>query len=221
MAEAPADRGMIGGRAQRVAHEVALVPGPRVREHAFVGAIHLRELLLEGRLSLRDPESRGPFGVGLGVDQLRLAAVDPTHERAEQSVDATPEVVVLHRELVDPLDQHRQPVAGAQRRGVKVALGPRGNPEHPCGEAHRGQHVQRLVTPLQPGLEPHPDGIGASRRRSEDEDALGPLAVIDQPAEALFDQARLPAPRAPEDELRPTGVADGLSTWGGRLLRHV
>ena len=147
MAEAPADRGMIGGRAQRVAHEVALVPGPRVREHSFVGAIHLRELLLEGRLSLRDTESRGPFGVGLGVDQLRLAAVDPTHERAEQSVDATPEVVVLHRELVDPLDQHRQPVAGAQRRGVKVALG---RPRQSRAPMRRGPPGSARAAPRNP-----------------------------------------------------------------------
>ena len=184
-------------------------------------AIHLRELLLERRFPLGDTQSRGPGGIGLGVNQFRLAAVDPTHERAEQGVHAAPEVVVAHRQLVDPLDQHRQPVAGAQRRRVKVGLTAGRDPEHPRGESHRREHVQRLVTPLQPCLEPHPQGVGASCGRSQHEHALGPLAVIDQPAEPRLDQARLSTSRAPEDQLRPSGVADGFNPWGRRLLRHV
>ncbi len=85
---------------------------PRLGQHPLVRPVDLGELPLDRPAAGGSDEPRGPGRVGLGADQLGLQPVDPAHKAAEQRVGAAAEVVVLERELVDPLDQHRQAVAG-------------------------------------------------------------------------------------------------------------
>ena len=105
----------------------------------------------------------GPGGVVLGADQLGLEPVDPAHEAAEQRVGAAAEVVVLQRQLVDPLDQHGQPVTGAERRPT-AASAPRGPARIRLASSTGVTHEQLLVAALQPALQAGPQGVGAGRR---------------------------------------------------------
>ena len=77
-----------------------------------MGAVDLGELALErGARRVLGQRERPSAGSRSAIDQLGLEPVDPAHEAAQQGVRPPAEVVVLERELVDPLDQHRQPVA--------------------------------------------------------------------------------------------------------------
>ena len=65
----------------------------------------------------------------LGLDQLGLETVDPPDEAAEQRARVAAEVVVLKRQLVDPLGEHRQAIARRKdlveqlQRGCRRAAG--------------------------------------------------------------------------------------------------
>ena len=101
---------------QRVEHQPAGVTGAGAGEHPFVSAIDLRELKLQRGVGIAVARQLlGPFEVALDVDQLGLEPVDPAHQTCQQRGRPCAEVVVAHRQLVEPGGEHRQPVAGAER----------------------------------------------------------------------------------------------------------
>jgi hypothetical protein len=88
-----------------------------LRQHPLVARIDLGELQLERRVGIAVAlAALRPGEVLLGVNQLGLEPVDPPHEAPQQHRRAPAEVVMAHRQLVDALGQHRQPVARAKGR---------------------------------------------------------------------------------------------------------
>ena len=112
---------------ERVQHEVAEVERARLGEHAVVGGVDRGELALArgaraiGRALLG--QLRRPGRVVARRDQLVLEPVDPLHDRAEQRARVAAQVVRGERQLVDPLEQHREPVRGGDGRGERVDAG--------------------------------------------------------------------------------------------------
>ena len=131
--ESRRERGFPGDQPQRIPEQVPGVAGTGLGEHPLMGPVDLGELLLD-----RVPAGR-PRRVLLGADQLRLEPVDPADEPPHERGAAT-EVVVTDRELVDPLHQHREPVARSERVGAARAAAPR---------ATAAFRHQLLVTPRQ------------------------------------------------------------------------
>ena len=66
---------------------------------------------------------RRPRRVVGGRDQLVLEPVDPLHDRAEQRARVAAQVVRGERQLVDPLEQHREPVGRGDGGGERVDAG--------------------------------------------------------------------------------------------------
>jgi hypothetical protein len=56
----------------------------------------------------------------LGADQLGFEPVDTPDKAAQQRARPAAEVVVAQRQLVDPLSEHREPVAGAHGRVCEI-----------------------------------------------------------------------------------------------------
>ena len=112
--------------------EVPEVERARLGEHAVVRGVDRGELALArrprpvGRGLLR--QLGGPGRVVARGDELVLEPVDPLHDRAEQRARVAAQVVRGERQLVDPLEQHREPVRGASpapRTGRRRPRAPR------------------------------------------------------------------------------------------------
>ena len=80
-----------------------------------MAAVNLGELPLRGPLAIIG-EGVGPGGELLRSDGFLLQAVDSSHEPSQQGASAAAKVVVGERQLVDPLEQHRQSIAGSEQR---------------------------------------------------------------------------------------------------------
>ncbi len=146
---------MVLDQPDRKPHEVAFVAGAEVAHHAVVRLEDRRELTLaRTRLLL------GPGGEFRCVDQLRLEPVDAAHEAPEQRARIAAEVVMLERQLIYPFGQHRQAVAGAERRVEQVVPAARAA-QHRSGELRRGYNEQFAVAIVQLLLQRCAGGVSA------------------------------------------------------------
>jgi hypothetical protein len=199
-------------------HEVAEVQRPRLAQHPVVRAEQLAELALAGGARpLGLAERRRPGGVVLAGDELVLEAVDPADDRAEHRARVAAQVVVAQRQIVDALEQHREPVGRGDRRGERVDAGlERLVVQQPCAEALEGRDRGLLGgRPAEPLLDPLAQRVGGRR---EHEDALGRHRVgraLCEPGEALDERRGLACARTADDEQRPPAVLDGLVLGGG------
>ncbi len=205
--------------AERVGEQPAGVTRARLREQPLVRAVDLGELERERgprRIAL---ERKSPIGVVLGSDQLRFQPVDPADETAEQRPRAAPEVVPFERELVDPLEQHGESLAGAEHRlqGIHRRARPAQDQRR---QLHRREDEQLLVGLDQRDLESRPHCVGARRRRHHDHDPLGTRPLRHQPPEPRLDHTRLTGARAAHDEEPPTAVGHGGPLGRGELVEH-
>ena len=105
-------------QAERVEHEVAEVERARLLQPAVVGGVDGGELALAVGLGA---ERLRPRAVVLVRDELVLEAVDAGDDRADAAALGLPRMSCGgERQLVDPLEQHRQAVRGGDRRGERV-----------------------------------------------------------------------------------------------------
>ena len=139
---------------QRVAHKVALVTCAGLGEHPLMAAVDLGELPLGGAVACL-PKRIRPGGELLRADRLLLQPVDSAYEPAQQASGAAAEVVVGQRQLVDPLQQHRQAVTGAEQRLEAVA-----RQDQAC-QFDRRADAQLLISLLEIDLDPGPERRGA------------------------------------------------------------
>ena len=201
---------LAGGHRDRVPDQIARITGAGRGQHPLVGAIDLGEFALGRRLPGVIRQRRGPGGVGVGIDELGFEAIDPPHEAGQEQVGAPTEVVVRQRQLVDALDQHRQPVAGAERGGQWIGPGTRAS-EDQCGELGRCEDMQLVVGELQPGLQPLAQRQRPPGGRHEDGEPLRARPLIDQPPEAMLDQPCLARPRGTADEQARPAIRDRIA----------
>ena len=199
-------------QAEAVQHEVADVERAGVRQHSLVRAVQLGELALAGALL---GEGVRPGGVVVGGHELVLEAVDPLDDRAERRTRVAAQVVVAQGQVVDPLEQHRQPVGGADRGGERVeARLERLVAQQARAEAVEGRDGELLVGAFQPVLEVGSQGVGRGGREAQHEQRLRRRAVAGEVQEALGQDGRLAGARTAQDQQRAAGVLDG-----GALLR--
>ena len=86
--------------------------------------------------------------------QLVLEPVDALDDRAQRGARVAAQVVVAQRQVVDPLQQHGQPVGGADRRHERVEPGlERLVAQQARAEAVEGGDRELLVGALEPVLE--------------------------------------------------------------------
>ena len=209
---------LLAQQAERAQHEVAEVEHAGLAEHPVVGPEQLAELALAGGAgAVGLAECGGPGGVVLARDELVLEAVDPPDDRAEHGARVAAQVVVAKRQLVDALEQHRQPVGGGDGGRERVHAGL----ERLVVEQAGAQALERGDRGLLGGgapeafLDPLAQGVGG---RGEHEDALrgdGGLRPLGQPREALHERGRLAGAGPADDEQRPAAVLDGLVLGGG------
>ena len=113
-------------------------------------------------------------------------------------------------ELVEPLEQQRQPVGGRDRGEERVHPGlERLVLEQARAERVEGGHVELLVGRLDQRLEALAH-LGRGRRgEGEREDRVGGHALLHEPGEAARERARLSGARAGHHEQRPLGMGHG------------
>ena len=203
--------------AEGVEQQVAEVERPRLLEPAVVGGVDGGELALAVGLGA---ERLRPRPVVLVRDELVLEAVDAGDDRAEQRARVAADVVGGEPQLVDPLEQHREPVGGRDGGGERVE--PR--LQRLVVQDARADAVDRgdgqlLEAAVEPGLEALAQAVGGGLGARQDEDRLGrEAALAHEPAEALAEDAGLAGAGAAEDQQRAAPVRDGLELAVGQ--RH-
>ena len=120
------------------------------------------------------------------------------------------DLVVADREVVDPLEQQRQPVGRGDRREERVeARLERLVAEQPRAEGVEGGHVQALVGRLDLRLEPLAHLRGRRRGEGEREDRVRGRALLHEPGESAREREGLAGARAGQHEQRPPGMGHG------------
>ena len=157
-------------QALQLDHQVAGVKAPAIAQDAIVTRVQVRELPLAlgslalGRALRLALALFGPVAQPAGGDPFRLQGVDAAQEPGEQPSRVTADLVPAQRQLVEPVQQHRQPVGGAD--GGEEGVEPRLESvlsKQPLGEDFIGRDPELLVGKLDQGGRPRPQA-GSLRR---------------------------------------------------------
>ncbi len=212
---------LFGEQRVRAQDEVAGVEHPHVAQHGVVRPVDRREFaLLLRRLPIG--ERRRPFRVLLDRDELGLEPVDALDERRQQRGRVALEVVAAQRQLVDALEEQREPVRPAGRRREWIESGGRRLAAQQAGaQLGHGGHGQLLVRALDDSLH-----AGAQRGRGagsggQQRDPLGRDALLDQPPEPRDQRAGLAGPRPAEQQQWPIGVHGSLALCVGQAVERI
>ena len=113
------------------------------------------------------------------------------------------------RELLDPLEQHRDAVGlgGRHEERVKARL-ERLLAQQPRAERAGGMYLKLLVSAAQRVLQAGAQLVGGGRRLGEHEHGFGSHALLDQPGETGHERMRLAGSRASQDQQRPRRMRD-------------
>jgi hypothetical protein len=150
------------------------------------------------------------------------AAIERANSRAvacgvEHRARVAAQVVVAQRQLVDALEQHRQPVGRRDRGGERVDAGlERLVVQHARAQALEGgdgglfggRAAEALLDPLA-------QRVGGRREHEDRLCGQGVRRPLGQPGEALDERRRLARAGAADDEQRAPAVLDGLELGGG------
>ncbi len=213
MVEAATTAATLRGEPQRAEDDVTGIERARLREHLLMGAIDLGELSLQrrgGAIRMVPRPARERFD----ADQLGLELIDSADEAAEQRVGAAAKIMVLERELVDPVEQHRQAIARPQHR--VECLCPRCS-QHQRGELDASDDEQLLVTLLEASLEAFPQRIRPRSRRNQQREPFGGASRLHEPPETGLDHGRLAGARRTHDEQRSASKCDRFALSGKQL----
>jgi hypothetical protein len=200
-------------QAHGVQQQIAVVERPLAGEQRVVVGVELGELALAGRaralrVALAGQRVRPQRDV-LGGDRLVLELVDAGDHAGQQRGRAPAEVVQLERELVDAVEQEREPVGrrGGDEERVQARL------DGLLAQEQRAEGVGVVNGQLAPGVA---EGVldalaqrGVGAARGEDEDRFGRRALAYPPREALDERRRLAAARSADDEDRAGRGVDG------------
>ena len=130
---------------------------------------------------------------------------------------------MAQRQLVDALEQHRQPVGGGDRGGERVDAGlERLVAQQPRAEALERRDRELLVGARRARPRSRSRSASAAAASGEHEDRLGrarPRSTSQ--AKRSTSARRLAGARAADDEQRAAGVRDGLALGGGVEHAHA
>ena len=221
--DARADMRALAEQAQRAQHEVAGVERALLAQHRVVGVVDGRELALARGALVAGGQGGRPAGeLGRGHHRV-LEAVDACDHAAQQDGRVAEEVVQAQRQLVDAVEQHRQPVG--RRGGHDERVEPR--LERLVVEQARGDAVARCArasSAKPPGSASSTPSRSASAAASEEVMATTASgASPPSPASHAWRASRvrvLPVPAAPTTSSGPprwvtTSRCAGVSASGG------
>ena len=197
--------------------EVADVERALLGEQPVVVRIERGELALaraRGRRRLR-VEAVGPRRVVGGGDQLGLQR-SMRSTTAPSSAPGCRGSRAAQRQLVDALEQQREPVGGRHRHEERVE--PASSASSAAAGRRSPRRRDRELLERRPARGPRPRRAARRppRRAGEQQDVLRRAALLDEPREALDQHARLAGARAAEDEQRAAGVGHGAPLGGGQ-----
>ncbi len=131
--EAAPNRGQdVGAVAQQLAeleHQVAVVEASRLAQDAVVAGVEVGELdLALGALALGAPgrgalQRHPPLAQRRRRDRLDLQQVDATQQPRQQARRVAADLVTAKRQLVDPVEEDREPVRGANGGEERIEAG--------------------------------------------------------------------------------------------------
>ncbi len=192
-------------------HRLAAVDRARGVQHRVVELVDLGELPLARRrikvgVVLHRAEALGPLAKALGGDPCRLQRVDPIDDPGEEPGGVPADLVPAQGQLVEPLEQQRQPLGGGQRleEGVESCLG-RVLVQQPSRNQRVRIHHQLLERALDRILGSGSDSGGGGLRAGQHERVLTGLRQV---GEAAADRLGSPRSGQSEDEQRPIGMGD-------------
>ena len=215
LGERPAHVGAFAEQALQLDHQVAGVEAAAIAQHAIVTRVQVRELALAlgslalGRTLRLALALLGPVAQPAGGDPLRLQGVDAAQEPGQEPGRVAADLVPAQRQVVEPVEQHRQPIGGAHRgeEGVEPRL-ERVLSEQALGDDLIGRDPELLVGKLDQGGRARPQAGGGGARARQHHDPLGSGPRRDQPGEP--GRERLAAPRAgrADHQHRPRAMLD-------------
>ena len=214
--DARADVRAIAQQPQGAQHQVAGVERVGLDEQSLVREVELGELALPRAVGLIRPRREA-----LGVDAIVLQPVDARDDARHERGGAAAEVVLAQRQLVEVLEQHRQPVRAPQRYDERIEPGL----QRLVVQDARTEVVDRvdrelLVRAVDRLLQERAQPARGRGGGDEREDGLRMRAVGHEPGEALDEDGRLAGPRPSDDEQRSTWMPDDAGLRG-RQVRHV
>ena len=193
-----------------------------------MGARRARRTRARARPRVASPRRRSvrrPGGVvARRVTSSSLSRSIRRDDRAEQRARVAAQVVVAQRQLVDALEQHREPVG---RRRPASANGSTPGLERLVAQQPRAEAVERRDRELLVGRR---RAASSMRSRSASAAALESVSarIASGGAPCSTSQAKrstsarvLPVPGAAEDEQRAAGDASTASRWAERRARRA
>ncbi len=183
-------------------HRVHLVHRAGGSQHRVVHLVELRELTLPGgRIPFGDGAARllvGPAPEPLGRHPRGLQRVDPVDDAREQARRISADLMSAQGQLVDPVEQHGQPLCRAQGLEEGVDLGLGGVlAQDPGGRDRMRVDDELLVGSLDRLLGADPDPVGRGGRARERE---GTAPLADQAAQAPGQCLGPPGPGGAQDQ---------------------
>jgi hypothetical protein len=178
-----------------------------------VAGVEVGELdLTLGSLALRRARSRAlacdrVLAQPGRVDGLSLQRVDPAQQPGEQPCRIAADLVAAKRELVDAVEQDREPVGGADGGEERVEPGlDRVLAQQRLRGLGVGPDPQLLVGAVDEQLGALAESGPRGPRAADDDDVLGTLPALDQCPEPQRERLRAPRPRGAEHQQRPVAV---------------
>ena len=202
--------GPLAEESGQLKHCVGVVHRAGGAQHLVVQLVDLGELALPGgRVALRLALARlllRPASEPLRRHPCGLERVDPVDDPGQQPSRVPADLMPAQGQLVDPLQQHREPLGGAERleERVELRLGRRA----PAGAAPRrrgacGRRAPRRQSRSSPRRGP---GSGSPRRSSGSGQAVGPPSPTSRASLRARASVR-PLPAAPSTSSGPRSWA--------------
>ena len=203
------DVGAVGDQPRRLQHQVARVEASRVTQDAVVARVELGELDLAPRpfalgRALRLLVARcGPVAQPLGADQLELQQVDAPQETGQEPGRIAADLVPAERQVVDAVEQDREPVGGRDRGEERIEPGlDRVLAQHLFGDLLVGADSQLLMGRRQLGVHAPAEQLRRGPRAGEDDDPVGGRSRVRERREPAHQSLRAARPRRPGDQQR-------------------
>jgi hypothetical protein len=204
--------GPLRQQAGQLQHSGAAVERARLVQHRVVKGVEVGELALalggvaRGLFGGTGSQLLGPLQKALRPYCRRLQRVDPADQPRQQPGGVAADLMAAQRQLVDAVEQHRQPLGGAEalQEGVEARLGGVLAQQPDRGHAVRmgGQLLEGLVGRA---LGAGPQVRGAGVRAAERQGALSLACEARQPLRQGLRPARAGDAR---DEQGSLGVVD-------------
>ena len=147
--------------------------------------------------------------LGIGRVRAGLHLVDLLEQAGEQAGGVAADLLVAERQLVEAVEQHRQPLGRAEHveEGVEAGRG-RVLAQQPLAELFPGADPELFERAVEQCLDPLAQALGGGSGRGEDEDAVRRGALLGEALEAPRQHLGLAGSRLADQQERAGAVAD-------------